>query len=540
MERGSFDLKLRPITTIESGEPVRSITVSPEGPTLIGRSSEADWPIPEPSMSRRHASIMRKGDDWFVTDLASTHGTFVNDRRLEPNLPVPLRNSDVITFGFWRCRCAIGSDRPGVSTSISPAHSPASVSAIPAQRLGGVAQRGLDVLMELTAQLDSADTRERVGRAVVDAVRDATGCRRVVIVEPESETELMVIASTTDDAPLVSRTLIDKASQHGMVELMVDGGQADQAQSIMDLGIRSAICAPILVDHSPSAFMMIDTRDAEGVVPKDAAAFCQSVARLTGLAFERIDAASMAERNRQLQEDLDAARRAQEVLSPPKEGLRGAVRYQFESMPGRIVAGDLFDVFALDASRTAFFLGDVSGKGVGAAIFMAACQSQLRSQLLSGADIATAMAAVNADLYPRTEASKFVTLIGGVIDASKRTAHIVDAGHGLCVRAAADGAHERVEAITGFPLGVVESTDYESVEVRMDFGTTLVVFSDGAVEQPDPAGVQFGVEGVLSALASSGDANGLVNAIIGGVRTHASAALADDLTVAALWLEESK
>ena len=127
-----------------------------------------------------------------------------------------------------------------------------------------------------------------------------------------------------------------------------------------------------------------------------------------------------------------------------------------------------------------------------------------------------------------------------MIDASKRTAHIVDAGHGLCVRSAADGAHERVEAITGFPLGVVESTDYESVEVRMDFGTTLVVFSDGAVEQPDPAGVQFGVEGVLSALASSGDANGLVNAIIGGVRTHASAALADDLTVAALWLEESK
>jgi hypothetical protein len=91
----------------------------------------------------------------------------------------------------------------------------------------------------------------------------------------------------------------------------------------------------------------------------------------------------MAERHRQLQDDLNAARRAQELLSPPKQGRHGSVSYRFESIPGRVVAGDLFDVFPLDESRTAFFLGDVSGKGVGAAMLMAACQSQLRTKLLS-------------------------------------------------------------------------------------------------------------------------------------------------------------
>jgi len=318
------------------------------------------------------------------------------------------------------------------------------------------------------------------------------------------------------------------------VQLLVGDEQSNQARSIVDLGIRSAICARVLVDGSPSAFMMIDTRDAEGVVPSDAASFCQSIARLMGLAFQRLGAASMAERNRQLQADLDAARRAQELLSPPERGRHGAVSYRFESIPGRVVAGDLFDVFALDHDRTAFFLGDVSGKGVGAAMLMAACQSQLRTQLLSGVDLPPAMASVNADLHQRTDASKFVTLIAGEIAADRHRVRLVDAGHGLCVISRPSGACDRIETAPGFPLGVVGSTEYEVTEVGFEQGSRLVVFSDGAVEQPDPSGAQFGLEGVLRSLGASSDQDALVRTIIDGVRAHADAPLADDLTAASL------
>lgn len=225
-------------------------------------------------------------------------------------------------------------------------------------------------------------------------------CRRC---RARSGDELAVLASISEQTPRVSRSLIEQSARLGLVRLVVSDAQNDHAQSVMDLGIRSAICAPVRVDGSPSAFMMIDTRDAEGVVPSDAASFCQSVARLTGLAFQRLNAAIMAERNRQLQADLDAARRAQQLLSPPERGRHGAVSYRFESIPGRVVAGDLFDVFPLDGNRTVFFLGDVSGKGVGSAMLMAACQSQLRTQLLSGVDLPLAMASVNADLHQRTD-----------------------------------------------------------------------------------------------------------------------------------------
>jgi len=534
-------LTLRPITPIEAGETIRPFPLQSDRSMLIGRSSEADWRIHDSSLSRRHASIERKVDDWFLTDLSSRHGTSVNNRRLEPGAPVPIQDGDVIAFGGWKCRCSHGSARPGVTTPFAPGlETAASVSVISAQQLGGVAQRGLDVLMELTTRIGSAASREAVAQAAAEAVRSATGCRRVVLVELESDSDLAILASTTEDSPRVSRSLIEQASRHGLVQLTIKAGQSNQAQSIMDLGIRSAICAPIMVDGSPSAFMMIDTRDTEGVVPGDAASFCQSVATLTGLAFQRISAASMAERHQQLQSDLDAARRAQELLSPPKSGVFGAVCYQFESIPGRIVAGDLFDIFPLDANRTAFFLGDVSGKGVGAAMLMAACQSQLRTQLLSGADLAGAMVAVNADLHQRSDTSKFITLAAGVIDSDRRTLQLVDAGHGLCVYIAQNTEPARIESNPGFPLGVVDFTEYEVTHLEIAPGSSLLIFSDGAVEQPDRDGSQYGLAGVLRSLTSGSAPGELVERVLAGVREHAAGPLADDLTAAAVWIEKAR
>lgn len=530
-------LYLRPLSLIESGEAVHPLALPMSTTCIVGRSAEADWAIPFPSISRRHASIARKGDGWFITDLSSRHGTSVNDRRLEPGSPVPLRDGDTVAFGAWRCRCTSGSARVGVTTSYEPAAlaNAVSVSVIPAQQLSGVAQRGLNVLMDFTERLADATSRTHVAEATVEAVREATGCRRVVLVETESETDLAVLASTTADAPRISRTLIEQASRHGLVQLMVDAGLSNHAQSIMDLGIRSAICAPVLVDDAPTAYIMIDTRDAEGVVPHDAAAFCQSVARLTGLAFQRISAALMTERHRQLQADLDAARRAQELLSPPRQGRFGAMSYRFESIPGRIVAGDLFDVFPLGDQRAAFFLGDVSGKGVGAAMLMAACQSQLRTQLLSGAGLPSAMAAVNADLHQRTEASKFVTLIAGILDASSRTLTIADAGHGLLLRLDASRAH-RITPEPGFPLGVVAAAEYPALQIDVAEGDALMMFSDGAVEQQNAEGHQFGTEGVLAALDAIESPDRAVPSLLDAVKRHAAGPLADDLTAACIWL----
>ncbi|MEQ8769891.1 MAG: PP2C family protein-serine/threonine phosphatase [Phycisphaerales bacterium] len=143
-------------------------------------------------------------------------------------------------------------------------------------------------------------------------------------------------------------------------------------------------------------------------------------------------------------------------------------------------------------------VGGVAQRGFDVLMLMAACQSQLRTHLLSPVTLATAMASVNADLHQRTETSKFVTLIAGILDTDRRAEELVDAGHGLCVYAPDESQPRRIETTPGFLLGVVETADREIHELRLQPGSSLVLFSDGAVEQTNPDGDQHGIEGVLT------------------------------------------
>ena len=538
MKRTEKELTLKPMNPNDSEVSIRSLLLDPEQTYLVGRSSEAGWVISNPIVSRRHATLNHNAETWFLTDHGSRHGTTINGVMIGANEPTPVQVGDVISFGSWRCRCVSNSYAPTISTRFQD-HMPSgsSISAIDRSELRGVAQRGLDALLLLTQSLESTTDTVGVSEHIVRAVRSATGCRRVVVAQQSTDSEVEILASTTDEPPKISHSLVQQAAEQGLVQLSGVEPTAQYAQSIVDLHIRSAICAPIRVQGSPVAFLMLDTRDTEGMLSNDAASFCQSVTQLAGLTLERINTKQLIERTRQLQADLEAARRAQELLSPACSGAFGRASYVFQCIPGRVVAGDLFDIFALDADRTAFFLGDVSGKGVGAAMLMAACQSQLRTRLLSGAPLADAMAHVNTDLHQRSESSKFVTLIAGIIDSGERTIELADAGHGLSVHVQGADAPMRIETEPGFPLSVVEIASYEVHKIRLRSGSSLVLFSDGAVEQTNPDGEQFGVEGVLACLTGELDRESLVKRLIDSVRAYAAGPLADDLTVAALWIE---
>jgi phosphoserine phosphatase RsbU/P len=529
---------LRPIARSATGDTVSALELRLPGPYVIGRASEANWRIPDPLVSRRHALVFYREGLWYLSDLGSRHGTSVNGKRLESHQEMPVEHGDRIALGTWLCRFQSEVGRHGVTTSLDEGTPErADISVVDASQFAGVAQRRLEALLSLSSDLNVAESEEHVASAVVQAVSRATGCVRVAIARQVSESQVELIASTTSEPPQLSRSLIDAAANGGLIELRSAGQVTPQAHSILELNIRTAICAPIVAGETPMAFLVLDSRGTEVSLPTDAGAFCQSVAQLAGLAIERVHTAELTARHRQLEIDLGAARRAQELLSPQESGTLGAVNYAFKSIAGRVVAGDLFDIFPLDDSRTALFLGDVSGKGVGAAVLMAAAQSQLRTHLLSERSLAEAVASVNRDLFRRSESGKFVTLIAGVIDRDAETVEIVDAGHGMCVLWPAGEVPSRLEAPNGFPLGVVEQAEYESHEMSFVRGSQIVVFSDGAVEQCDAAGDQFGFDAVVRSITQGSSPESITNVVIDAVREHGDGALADDLTVAAAQLE---
>jgi len=552
-------LTLQPLAPDASGQPVPPLALADHDTLIAGRSSESDWTIADQAVSRRHASFTHRAGEWFVTDLQSRHGTRVNGETIEPGRPVPIAPGDRIEFGVWACRCRLpGAGQFPTTTFDEQGGRGTAVSPVQPAALDGLAQRRLDALLTVSRELNNAKSLDEIATSAVRAVSAATGGPRVVVVQQASDREFNALASTFDEPPTLSRTLVEAAAGGQLVELR-DNTIHEQAHSILDLGIRTAICAPIMVGQSPEAYLYLDSRKAESVLPEDAAAFCQSVAQLAGLALERVRAAELTARHAQLESDLSAARRAQQLLMPPRTGSLGPVSYAYESLAGRVVAGDLFDVFTLDDNRTALFLGDVSGKGVGAAVLMAAAQSQLRTRLTSGRPLAEAIGAVSADIHTRSEANKFVTCLAAIIHHAEETLEIVDAGHGFAARISPDHKAEKIQTGGGFPLGVTDAADYDTVTVPFPRGATLVLFSDGVIEQPDPAGVQFGYNNAIETLHDLDTPESLAAALLAAVRHHAVGAcetghagsrtgvssqedevgLADDLTVAAVRLNHA-
>jgi serine phosphatase RsbU (regulator of sigma subunit) len=535
MRNEPASLILHPLDPTQDGDRLEPFSLEGQTAVVVGRAAEADWTIPDLGVSRRHARLETLGGEWFISDLDSRHGTFVNGRRLEPGERVALRAGDGLMLGHWRVLCE-ESGRTSVSFVASDAQL-TEVKAVPRQALAGLAQTRLDAVLSATRELSSARDRDEIARILRKTAQSGTNCVRVSVVRSVGTDEYILLGeqSTQRQIPL-SRSLL-RSAESGSVAQMMGSGDGTGTNSLAILKVRSAICAPLMIAGQPDCFLYIDTRESEPDLPPDSASFCAALADLGALAIERTIATDMAARRMHLERDLDAARQAQLMLLPPRRGDVCGVRYAYESVAGRYVAGDMFDVVALPNGRAAFFLGDVSGKGISAGVLMAATQAQLRALLLQGVDLATSIRVVSDHLFERTEPDKFVTLLAGVWCASERTMELVDAGHGFCAIKQPEGPVARLDLEGGIPAGVSSGTRYGSTKLRLDKGSRVLTLSDGVTEQPNAAGDQFGFDAALQALHSSGDCAGDVSAIIEAVRRHApGGAISDDLTVASLEL----
>lgn len=526
-------LVIRAIDPAQDGSHPAPLALSEPGSFVIGRATDADWSVIDLGVSRHHARIELLGGEWLIHDLGSRHGTMVNGRKLATGERVPLRPGDGITFGVWRCRC----EEPGHSStlqSLAAEDVESQISAVPREVLAGVAQVRLDAVLSVTRELAGAASREAVAKIICKSAAAGTSCARVMVVRPVSEVEYEIICGDDHAQDLsLSRSLLRSAAQGNVVQMMGENAPISM-QSIVDLKIRTAICVPLMVAGIADSLLYLDSRGSERQLPRDAVAFCNALGEIGGLAIERLLAAEMTARQQQMERDLEAARQAQVLLLPPRIGSHARLSYAFESVAGRHVAGDLFDVVDLPDERVAFFLGDVSGKGVGAGVLMAATQTQFRAALLHGAGLVSALSATNALLFSKTESSKFVTLIAGIWNAAASHVELADAGHGFCCLCRPGGPVKRIDVPGGMPIGLSGDTEYETLILPVEPGTRLVLFSDGVVEQPDAAGAMFGFEAAEVALAASTVPEQDVSSLLEAVRRHADGDFADDLTVASL------
>lgn len=241
-----------------------------------------------------------------------------------------------------------------------------------------------------------------------------------------------------------------------------------------------------------------------------------------------------------IQYDLDTARNIQSAILP-KKFPPFPERSEFEifaSMePAKEVGGDLYDFFLLDDNRVGFVIGDVSGKGVPAAIFMAVSRTLIRATALKGIPPDECLTYVNNLLSNESVASMFVTVFYGVLDYRKGELNYANGGHNPPYIVSSNGKVTPLELTGGLALGVAEGITFSSKKIQLEKGDTIFTFTDGVTEAMNNDYDLYSEERLEKLLADKFGLNvtELVNHTFENVHLYAEGAIqSDDITVLAL------
>jgi sigma-B regulation protein RsbU (phosphoserine phosphatase) len=206
-------------------------------------------------------------------------------------------------------------------------------------------------------------------------------------------------------------------------------------------------------------------------------------------------------------------------------------------LPAREVGGDLYDFFLLGPGRLLFLVGDVSGKGVPAALFMAVTKTLIKGNAEQESDPAEILAKVNRELCVDNESMLFVTMFLAILDCDTGEMTFSNAGHNPPARIAPDGTVSWLALPRGLFLGVMEDAVYRTATVTLAPGEKIVAFTDGVTEAQNPAQELFGTQRLLSVLskAASMPPEVLDAAVMQAATAYAEdAEQADDITVLTL------
>jgi sigma-B regulation protein RsbU (phosphoserine phosphatase) len=239
-----------------------------------------------------------------------------------------------------------------------------------------------------------------------------------------------------------------------------------------------------------------------------------------------------------LEGELKVARRIQAAMLPEPAAGGPGEGYELGAtlVPARQVGGDLFGHFR-DGSRVLFLVGDVSGKGIGAALFMARAKAVFEAVASREADPGVVLDAVNRGLCRQNDAGMFVTAAAGVLDLETGELAFALAGHDPPVLVPAAGAPEVLAAEGGRVLGLIEASDFPVNRLRLGPGDAIVLYTDGVSEAQDTTGAFFGIERIVATAVSlqQAPAPALTGGLLGAVRAFAGEApQSDDITILTL------
>ena len=496
--------------------------------TVIGRVAYCDVVLAQKNISRQHARVVRSGTDFFLEDMDSTNGTFLNGKRVRAR--TRLRDHDLIrvydvTLLFrelveaeeGRRETAGGDGGESTSGMTTETLSPAVAPTEDLRRNVGVnAYDKLRTVLQINRTLGSSLNIDLVLPKILDSLITVfPQTDRAYILFPDEQTgELRVRAEKRKDEGTlitsslgpISQTIANRVLSCGEAILNADGLDDNQFQvsdSVLDFPIRSMMCAPLIGPmQKPLGIIYVDTNDPYERFHEDDLEVLLSLAATAGQAVEYARSHETQLRMDRRQRELATAKQVQLHFLPQSRPQVGGYRFFEFYNSAEEVGGDLYGYLTLPDGRLAITLGDVSGKGITAALIMARLCSEVRYRLVSAATPWEAVHDLNNEFSRPENEAWFVTFVLCVLDAQRHEVMLVNAGHMAPIlrRFTTGEVVEVGDELAGPPLGCDAGTRYEPFRLHLDPGDALLMYTDGINEAMDPHRMVYGSRQVRKTL----------------------------------------
>jgi len=486
----------------------------------IGRSPRAQLTIDDPFASRLHAEIWFDGETAWVSDLGSSNGTFLNGHRI--HAPVQVFPGDRVRIGETQITLESAEETTQTALPAPPTTEPRTgsrdLSALLAsvQQASGAAPAAagpprdlFGLISKVGVALLSPSGLDEVLPTILELVFDGIPAERALLFlrgKDDGEATLRA-ASHRDGRPgseeesSVSREVRRQVLEEGRSVLTTDA-QVDERfrgrESVILSGVRSIMAAPLQVGERVLGMVYADSPlEVRHFTRED----LQVLTAIGGVAAIKVENAMLLEQrieNERLHEEMQKAREIQLRLLPSHPPQPEGYELSGVSFPSLAVGGDYFDFIPI-AGGVLLAVGDVSGKGLDAALAMSSLHASVRAQAQAERSVGELVRQVNRYLCDHLPFNKFATLFCGVLDPTRHTLSFVNAGHNPPLLLHADGSSEELMA-TGMPTGLVKEAEYDLVTLELRPGDVLLAYSDGVTDaSPEGLGGEpLGSEGLAN------------------------------------------
>lgn len=490
---------------------------------VIGRLPTCAVVLDPHGVSREHACIRRDGGNHYLVDLKSRNKTKVNEREIPPDPYLHLlREGDRINicdveFVFHQKMPPPRADWYN-DLIVTEEVDDSTLHTLDASRSELLAasvrpEAKLRAIFEITRKLSSNLEIDLIAPMILESLlalfQQAERAFLVFMKEGDPKQGIrktfhklrparkpltprgLLSRPDPDEAKLsISRSIIEHVLVKRQAVISQDAGNDQNlptSASIADLRIRSVMCAPLLTsDGQALGILQIDTSDRRQFGQEDLEVLV-TVANQAAIVIQNATLHESMLRQERVRRDLSLAKQVQASFLPqavPKVPGHEFFAYYNAAFQ---VGGDYYDFVPLPGKRLAIALGDVSGKGVAAALMMAKFSGDTRYCILTEDAPALAAAGLNDLLCAADIEERFITLSLSVLDLASGALSLCSAGHLPVMIRRAGGQVEEVGAdVAGFPLGIFPDQLYRQIRVELQPGDVVVVYSDGVSDARSP------------------------------------------------------